>query len=252
MSRPFVRCACMVALALTGLARANEPAPQHAQDVLDAVVSRLPQESLIIGGDLIVRKLRGVVAATLRFDILLDWGASPPAARYTIYDHFGDALEQLTLTREPGGDHTTVYRAGVADPSPAPPLTQRIQDTDMSWTDLTLDFLWWPNGRIVGTESVRGRRCHIVEVPAPPSAKEAQTSDVDRYTRVRVWIDQELFVLMQAEAYNAAGVRIRRLWVQSLKKQQGRWMIKDLEVQAYPPVQRTRLRVNSAVMREPL
>ncbi len=244
---------------------ANTPAAAFsAQEILDAVVARLPQERLNIRGNLLVRKLRGVVAQELHFDMLLDWGASPATACYTIRDNFGGDLEQLTLSRAADGRLDTTYFTDGTTPAPTPPLTTRIQGTDVSWTDLTLDFLWWPGARITGRGDIKGRSCHVLDVPAPQPARAPATvypaadgtnappADADPgYAFVRIWVDRELFVMMQAEAYNAAGTRVRKLWVQSLKKQGGRWMIKDLEVQAYPPLQRTRLRVRDVETLDP-
>ena len=48
-----------------------------------------------------------------------------------------------------------------------PPLTERIEDTDVTWMDLTLAYLWWPDGKTVGEEEVRGRACWVLDVPAP-------------------------------------------------------------------------------------
>lgn len=223
---------------------AVEGATPNADAILAAVVARLPQEPLSISGELIARKARGVVLHAYRFEMDLNWGAIPALAHYTIDDAFGSTLEQFTLIRQADGRLEFRYAAG--DPpldQPAPPMDRRIQSTDLSWTDLTLAFLWWPGGQVVGEDSIRGRACRIIEVPAPPGAATTADAANPPYAKVRIWVDAELFLLLQAEAFDAKNVRVRRLWVRSIKKQNERWMIKDLEVQAYPPVQRTRLHV---------
>ncbi|MCE9614414.1 MAG: outer membrane lipoprotein-sorting protein [Lentisphaerae bacterium] len=244
LTRPGICALVLILLAGSPRMHADEaPATPDAQAILDAVVARLPRETLEIEGDLITRKPRGVVVNTLRFAMRLDWGATPATARYTIRDTFGADLEELTLSRSARGQLSARYAKGSPlAPADVPALTTRIQQTDLSWTDLSLAFLWWPGARVTGTDSVRGRPCYILDVPAPA---ETVASDAVRYAFVRIWVDQELSLLMQAEAYSPAGIRVRRLWVRSLKKQGDRWMIKDLEVQAYPPVQRTRLHVNA-------
>ena len=112
-----------------------------------------------------------------------------------------------------------------------------IQETDVSWMDLSLDFLWWRNARHAGKEALRGRNCYIIEVDAPAGT-------ASRYTRVRLWIDDVLFMLMQARAYSSDGEVIRELWVKSFKKIGDKWMIKDIEIQSYPSVHRTKLAVD--------
>jgi hypothetical protein len=213
-----------------------------AQALLDGVVARLPQEPLLIAGDLVVRKPRGLVTQTLRFEMRLEWGRIPARAQYTIRDSFGAELEQLTLVRHEGGRLIVQYAHGSPlVEAPPPPLDNPIQNSDLSWSDLTLAFLWWPGAVLEGEDTIRNRPCYVVEVPAPPSAA---TTSVDRAcASVALWVDRDLSMLLQAEARDAEGDPIRTLWVKSFKKTNERWMIKDMEVQRYPLTHRTRLRV---------
>ncbi len=206
-------------------------------------MARLPQAPLLIEGDLIVRRPRGVVVNTLRFEMHLAWGQEPAEALYIIRDAFGVELERLTLKRHADGVLETDYAAGdPARPAPAPSLQQRIQNTDFSWADLTLAFLWWPEARLVGTDRLRGRTCHLVDAYAP-DARDGASTGTAPYARVRAWVDQEMYMLLQAEAQDAQGHPLRTLWVRSFRKTNDRWMIKDLEIQSYPLVHRTRLHV---------
>jgi hypothetical protein len=214
---------------------ATAPAPT-AQGLLDDVVAQLPREPLRIEGDIIVRKRRGVVLSQLTFEMSLHWGEAPARARYTIRDAGGSDLEQLTLTRQGSGSPALEYASGNPLARAAlPDLAQRIQDTDLSWMDLSLSFLWWRGGRITGTDRVRGRECYVVEVPSPAPR--------GAYTAARLWVDRELHMLLRAEGCGADGKVIRRLWVDSLKRVDARWIIKDLEVEGPDPVHRTRLTV---------
>jgi len=235
--------ACSAVLAETPASLVREGS---GQPILDAVVARLPREPLDITGEIVVRKRRGVVMRELKFDMALRLGAVPTLARYTIRDAFGETMEQLTVRRGADRRASIEYAAGSppAATSP-PPLHVAIQETDISWADLSLAFLWWPGSRVVGTDTVRGRDCYVLNVPAPASPggdPEAGATGV-RYTSVQLWIDSELFMLLRAEGRNADGNALRTLWVKSLKKIDEQWMIKDLEVQTYPLKHRTRLRI---------
>jgi hypothetical protein len=95
----------------------------------------------------------------------------------------------------------------------------------------------------------------VVDVPAPTNgpavaagkdAAAAGTGAGRPYARVRLWIEENLRVLLQAEGYDARGEAIRRLWVQSCKKINDRWMIKEMEVQGYPEIHRTKLSIRDA------
>jgi hypothetical protein len=212
--------------------------PPAAQQLLDDVVAQLPRDPLRVQGDITVRRRRGVVIRQLTFEMGLNWGAAEPAARYTIRDITGADLEQLTFVRKGAGAPMLEYAAG--DPlaaAPVPALAAAIQGTDISWLDLSLAFLWWPGGQLAGSGDVKERPCYIVEVPAPRGAGAGNCAFV------RLWIDQKLHMLLRAEGLDAERHMLKRLWVQSLKRINGRWLVKDLEVEGPDPVHRTRLTV---------
>lgn len=212
-----------------------------ADGILTDVVSRLPRQPLLISGRLFVRRRKGVILQELRFEMELHWGATPPRAVYTIRDRFGSALEQLTFARPTGRAMDVTYALGDPPATNTPPdLYEPIQDTDLSWVDLSLAFLWWKGGEIVGHDEVRGRRCLVIDVPSPgkPPSEGAAS-----YARVRLWVDERIRMLLQAEGYDRQGEAVRRLWIESLKKVDDRWMIKDMEIQSVPD-RRTKLRVD--------
>ena len=246
----IIRMAIVLA-ALSPLAAFGDDPERSAQDILDAVVERLPREPMHIEGDLVVRRRRGVVVRELRFDMFLRWGASPAESRYTIRDAFGRELETLSVTRPDGAAPRMRYTSAAQDDGPRePPLFSPIQGSDVSWIDLSLSFLWWPGGTVTGREEVRGRECYVLEVPAPERAADAADAGTP-YGSVRLWIDRELLMLLQAEGLDASRQPLRTLWVKSLKKIDNRWMIKDMEIQSYPAVHRTRLHVRDVSVEAP-
>jgi hypothetical protein len=217
-----------------------EPAPS-AQQLLDDTVAQLPRDPLKVNGDLIVRKWRGVVVQQLRFEMALDWGRQPSVARYLIRNNFGASLEQLTVTRTADGATRFAYAAGDSlAPAKTPDLFQPIQGSDMSWMDLALSFLWWKGGRVTGSEEILGRKCYVLEVPAP-APQGAKPATALQYASVRLWIDKELHMLLQAEGLDAQQQVLRRLWIKGFKKMNDRWMIKVMEVQQLSTDHRTKV-----------
>ena len=218
----------------------SDPGPAgpaiSADALLDDVLLRFPREPLDIHGEMIVRKRRGVELSRVAFNMVVDWGADPAQFRYRVLDDEGTVQRELVLQLHPGGCPEISGGQGESVD-----LDSAIESTDLTWADLSLSFLWWRGGRIVGTDTAKGRDCYLVDVPAP-----AWGADSTGYSRVRLWVDQSLHMLLRADAFDANDKHVRRLWVRSLKKMEGRWMIKDMEVQSYPPVQRTRLRIHSA------
>ena len=117
-------------------------------------------------------------------------------------------------------------------------LSGAIQETDVTWIDLSLSFLWWRGGQTVGAEKIKGRFCYVVDLPIPEGSAMGLAG-------VRLWIDPQAHVMMRAAAMDMAGQMMRRLEVKSLKKIDEIWMVKDLEIRSYPSRHKTMLRVRS-------
>jgi outer membrane lipoprotein-sorting protein len=100
----------------------------------------------------------------------------------------------------------------------------RVRDTDISYEDLSMRFLYWPSARVEGEQTVTLRRCWIVRVE--PGAAGSQ------YGSVKLWIDKENGALMQAEAYDRAGQFARRFKVVSGQKIGGAWYLKQMRIEA--------------------
>jgi hypothetical protein len=182
------------------------------------------------------------VMRALKFRMKLDWGNEPATAQYVIMDSLGARLEELNVSRERGKQPRFSYTSANAVTNVTPPLSGPIQGTDLSWTDLTLSFLWWKGDAIVGKEEIKGRPCYIVAATPEPAGANG-TAGVGQYAKVHLWVDQELHMLLQAKGFDAQGKEVRSLWVKGFKKINDKWMIKDMEIQSSPE-HRTKLLIN--------
>jgi hypothetical protein len=231
---------CLSALLL--VASAVYSAPMNPE--LNGVVSVLPDVPMVVRGDLIKRNAKGRVEETFRIEMVLDWKADVPTARYTIRDAFGDSLQHLAITWTSAENPEYQYFEGQPlRAQPTPPLNQAIQDTDITWLDLSLSFLWWPGGETRGRGKVRGRECHIIDVPAPEN-------QVHLFDGVRLWVDTKIGIVMRAEGYTDDTTLKRRMEVKSFKKIRDRWIIKDIDFQTFPEKTKTTLLVRDAEERE--
>ena len=211
---------------------------------LNGVIAVLPDVPMVVRGDLIKRNAKGRVEETFRIEMVLDWKADVPTARYTIRDAFGASLQHLAITWASAENPEYQYFEGQPlRAQPTPPLNQAIQDTDITWLDLSLSFLWWPGGETRGTGKVRGRECHIIDVPAP----ENQVHLLDG---VRLWVDTKIGIVMRAEGFSSGNELKRRMEVKSFKKIRDRWIIKDIDFQTFPEKTKTTLLVRDAEERE--
>ncbi len=229
----------VLSMLLGGMALRLQAAPPtiSADEMLDRVVAQLPAQHIQAKGSLFVRLRRGIPRQTYTFTLDANWQPPTPTVTYTIQDT--DAIPLESLTFRPNQEKAFTYRSGPdLEDAPLPDLTANIADTDISWLDLTLPFLWWRGARFVGEESVRGFHCHIIEVAAP------ENMPYTSYEKVRLWISSEQGLLLQAQGFNQKGSPIRRFWVQSVRQIDETWMIQTLEVQQTNQDQRTRLQID--------
>ena len=109
-----------------------------------------------------------------------------------------------------------------------------ILGTDVTWSDLALEYLWWDDFSFDAEregESVHGQVCAVVVM------KKGER-------RVRVWVDRKTGALMQAE--ELSGDRpLRRLWGTRIKKFGDRWMANVMEVETVGSGHRTKITVET-------
>lgn len=243
------RATAMLLLALAaGAASAQDPAPAgalpRADALLRACVDTFPDIPLRVTGELASRSPAGDLEKKVNVDMLLDWQARPPTARYSTRDAFGKALEHLSVTWHP--DQPPAYRFFRGDPleaAPLPPLTDCIEGTDVTWMDLTLAYLWWPGGRTAGAEEIRGRACWVVDLAAP-------TNHFGAAGGVRLWLDAKMGGILRAHVFDGAGQLTRRVDVKGFKKINDRWFVQVIEVESRPSRHTTTLRVRDVEDRE--
>ena len=109
----------------------------------------------------------------------------------------------------------------------------RLLDTDVTWSDLTLDYLQWPDCAFdpeKEQESVQTVTCQVLLLK-----NDAR--------QVRAWIDRKTGALMQAEEL-ADGEVIRRMFGTSIKKFDGVWAPRTIEVGAPGAKYRTKIVVD--------
>jgi hypothetical protein len=201
--------------------------------LMGELLARLPSQTVLLSGDLVTTPTNGP-KTKLTVDILLSY---PRTAAYTVRDAFGRELESLIVTRT-GKSVSLSYKLNGTD-APAPSLGTRIQNTALTWMDITLGFLWWDGGRIIGQMETRGQPCYVLDRHAPSGSTAP-------YASVRMWVDKRVSMLLQSEGYDMLGDCIRRLSVKSFKKINDEWMVKDLEFEDLPDGPRTILRIRTA------
>lgn len=145
---------------------------------------------------------------------------------------FAQAEYYYTLVRS-GGETGLELRDGDGNPV-AFEREGRILGMDVTWSDITLDYLWWDEFSFDEereSETVHGQKCAVVLMKKG-----------DRM--VRVWVDRKTGALMQAEEV-AGGKPVRRLWGTRIKKFGDRWVANVMEVETLGSGHRTKITVEN-------
>jgi len=195
-----------------------EPIP--ADDLLAFVRSKLPDDPLKLTGTLKVKTKNGFTSTSLPVTMELDWGAAVPTAAYRI------DKETLTITWK--GD-TPTY----AFTNPGSKPTSTILDTGITWADLSFSVLWWPNSKLIRQEQKINRDCYVVDVPIPGSKNT-----------MRLWIEKNMGMLLEAQTLDAKGKELSRMKIVSIKKMDGMWIAKDLEIRDKKTGSKTTLQIS--------
>ena len=193
----------MIALAAALLISTNAP----AAEVVANCRSMIPADAEL-KGRIVLRSRKGIVQAEYGYDLVRKAGAT-----------------DLKLTKD---DKDVEFEK-----------SGQILGTDVTWSDLTLDYLWWDDVSFDAEregETVHGQVCTVIVMKKG-----------DR--QVRVWVDRKTGALMQAEEMKD-GKAVRRLWGTRLKKFGERWMANVMEVETVGSGHRTKITVEELKVEE--
>lgn len=187
-----------------------------AMDVLANCRAMLPAEPITMTGEIVMRNRKGIPSGEYGYTLHADRTATPA---------------RLSLEFREQGKTNVLERMEITRPGSIP--EGRVLETDVTWLDLTLDFLWWPKAEYEDEregETVHGQKCDVILI-----------SNESR--QVRAWCDKKTGCLMQAEELKGGKPR-RRLWGTRIKKFDGRWFPNVLEVETLGSGHRTKIIVD--------
>ena len=191
---------------------AAEP-PLSARDILASVRMQQSMQQLDLQGQL---REDNVVIPFL----LIQTG---PVIRYS----FENPVEVLQLRLGENSSRLDVVSDTTSKRVPASKLNQKIRGTGVTYEDLALKFLYWPDGVVLGEETVRTRRCWKLQLRAP--------SHDSQYSNVLLWIEKGSGALMRLEGYDRKGQLVKRFEVISAQKIDNRWFLKQMRIEELQP-----------------
>ena len=202
-----------IVILAVAVARLSAAAPPSAKEILDSVRMLESRQQIDLDGQL--RENEKVIPFHLT--------QTGPLIRYSFVDP--DEVLQLRLD-EDGSRFDLVTDAG-SEKFPAEKLKEKVRGTGISYEDLTLEFLYWPNARVFGDETVRTRSCWKLQVVSP--SRDLQ------YWNVLIWVDKVSGALMRMEGYDWNGKVAKRFEVISAQKIDNRWFLKQMRVEELKP-----------------
>lgn len=146
-----------------------------------------------------------------------------PLIRY----FFTDPDEVLQLRLGENGSRLELVTGDNAEKIAADKLKEKVRDTGITYEDLTLEFLYWENARVLGDETVRTRSCWKLQVVA--AGKDSQ------YWNVVIWVDKTSGALMRMDGYDWDGKLAKRFEVVSAQKIEDRWFLKQMRIEEMQP-----------------
>ena len=187
--------------------------PPSAKEILESVRLRQAQQELNLQGQL----REGATIVPFRLT------QTGPLIRYSFTKP--DEALQLRL-----GDNDSrleeITREGVEKITPAQ-FDHKVRGTAVTYEDLALKFLYWPNARVTGENSISLRNCWKLELKAPNRQSQ--------YSNVWLWVDKEGGALMKLEGYDWNGKLAKRFTVVSGQKIEDRWFLKQMRIEEFDP-----------------
>lgn len=197
--------------------------------------SHKPAENLTNSGVLRLRDARGR-RRELPVNIVTLVDAQRWQVRYETRPGTNGVAESLTVSfstnRPPTYELARVPAGAAIAPPPAPVDSSKTSEsfagTDFWYCDLGLEFLHWPEQRLVKEELSNGRLCWALDSYNP-------NPGTNGYASVRSWIDAEFHALLRAEAYDRQRRKVKEFSTGSFRQITTRygqevWMLKDIRI----------------------
>ena len=230
-------------VAVEAAARAAKEPPKltvkaSAAEVLTACREMLPTRPIELTGALILRNRKGIVQKECDYRLRMQRGRVETHLSVSLFArHETNELASVKISRR-GSARPTIQLISDGATKPVESPLERVMDTDVTWLDLTFDFLWWTDAAYEEEregETVHGQTCMVILVRPPEKIAGLEA--------VRLWADKKTGCLMQAEQLGDGMKPIRRLWGTRVKKFGERWMVSVLEVETLGSRHRTKITV---------
>ena len=128
---------------------------------------------------------------------------------------------------------------------PAAKLTQSIRDTDVTYEDISMRFLYWPDAKLEGEEKVGMFDCYKIRVDKPKPV-------ASRYAAVYVWVSKKHGAFIKVQGYEAKGGLVKEFQVQDVMPlDNNTWGLRKMQVATHDPATGRRASISQVVFDKP-
>jgi len=131
--------------------------------------------------------------------------------KHTMVYEFQDQPLQLRVELNPGV--FTLERrtssSGAWTRVPASDSNKSILDTDITYGDLSIDFVNWDNIEPLGTDSIKTLDSYVFDAKPGPT-------DHSAFATVRFWVSKQYWAFLRIDGLNAQGQTVKRVEVQDV------------------------------------
>jgi hypothetical protein len=203
----------------------KEEGERRGGELVQDLLSRLPEPITRSNGTIRIRTEDGR-QKRFRVDFVLQVGESSYASLYEAFPYGPGAKSvKLTIQYTPGTTNQYLLEDGSAPPRKLAPSETMIAfaGSDFWIADLGMEFLRWPQQRVLRKEMRKSMPCEVLESINPNPTP-------DSYSRVVSWISPDSGAVVHADAYDSRGELLKQFDPTELGKVNGERTLEEMEM----------------------
>jgi len=147
-----------------------------------------------------------------------------------IYE-FQDQPLQLRVVLDPGMVklQRRTSDSGSWQDVPKSDMTKAVLDTDISYGDMSLDFINWDDIEPLGTDTIKTLDAYVLEAKPGPD-------DHSSFASVRFWVSKQYWAFLRIDGLNAQGQTVKRVEVQDVMTVADKYQVfKEMKISTMAP-----------------
>lgn len=133
--------------------------------------------------------------------------------------------EVINLDLNNNGTTLTRVTSGGRVEMPLSLYGESVRQTAINFEDLSMRFLYWPNAKVMGDESISFQDCWVVRAGNPDNRGP--------YRYVDCWVHKKSGAMMQLRAYDRSGRLTKEFKVRKGQKYKDAYILKQMRVESY-------------------